>query len=167
MREFVLAVIIWSVILFSGCVSYHVFPREDRDPPLLETRQSAFVKNPQLEQELKILQASNLYTFTDSTSADVTVRLDTMDTYPDDVEGSVVLGMTITLGLAPVYFADRYIYSYSKRIRKTGKVERDTFLLKVAQRTWALNAFLNAESKESKLGEALRAKVVNEEVAED
>lgn len=160
MRQSVYVVFIGYVIFLAGCSSYHVFPREHRELPVPETKQKAFVENPELKQELEILQASEMYVLADSNSAEVTVRLDTMRVYLDDIHGGAVFGFLITLGLGPLYTADKYEYGFTERNIKTGEVEKHILELKVAQRTWLLNAFQDVESKESKLGEALRAKMI-------
>lgn len=148
------------VLLLVGCTSYHVFPREYRESPVPKTHKKAFVENPELKQELEILQDSEVYILADSNSAGVTVRLDTMKVYLDDINGGALIGFLLTLGLGPLYTADRYKYGFVERNTRTGEVEKYTFELKVAQRTWLLNVFQDAESKESKLGEALRAKMI-------
>jgi hypothetical protein len=131
--------------------------------PVPEAGTKAFLKNPELKQEREILQASKLYALTDSSTAEVTVNLKNVRPLISDVPPGGVMFIVLTLGLVPVNFPDRYVYKFTERNRETGEVTRYDMQLKVAQQTWLLNAFRDTQSKNAKLGEAMRAKIISEQ----
>ena len=139
------------VILFSSCYSYRIFPKEHRHLEKLENPIKAYIINPELEKEVSILGASEIFQITNDSSASTHIRL-----YP--LEQSWVCGQPLTasllsLGQVPVLLPDRYSFRFDEI--KGGKMYHRDIELTVAQRVWFWDMFVFRKDFEEKAGKVL------------
>ena len=146
-------------LLLSACNSYYVFPKEHRGLSAPESRPAAYMPNPELDRELKILEASSLFALVDSVRATRTITLDTMVYYEEGIPAPVPVFQLLTLGLWPIYIPDIYAFGFSEHVHDTDEVHQHTFGLKVAEQLWTINVFRDRPALPIKPGEALREEV--------
>ncbi len=153
-KVFLLIFVLLISHLFGSCYTYKVYPKEYSKLKNTAIQKTAFIINEtdSIKKELKILKASDLFVITnDSTKADVKIKL-----YP--IQKSWVCGQPmvismLTLGQLPIYFPDRYYYSFDE-------IEGDSVIkrrieLKIAQRVWFWDMFAFRKNFEKKAGKSL------------
>ncbi len=142
------------LILLSSCYSYRIFPKAIRDYTYSGPRQRAYVLNPELKKEYKILLSSNVFDIaTDSAKAAIKVRL-----YPMRMTascGQPITGSLITLGQVPVLLPDRYQYRFdiiSNEVSTPYSTE-----MQIATHVWFWDMFVFDKKFKKKAGQVLLA----------
>src|SRR5215510_1862965 len=106
------SLLIAIVFLLSSCYSYKIFPKEYREFEYAGQKQLAFVTNPELKRENKILQQSGIFDLTSDSSAKNCLRIKLRPLRKNFVCGEPILASAFTLGQVPVYFPDMYHYEF-------------------------------------------------------
>jgi hypothetical protein len=148
-----------TTILFSSCYSYKIFPKEDRRFTYTGERKKAFILNPQLSKEFKILKESGIYNFTNDSSADSVIKIRLSPLQARFVCGEPMIASLITLGQMPVLLPDRYQLTFTE-IQKADSTQR-RFELLIATRFWFWDMFAINKKFNQKAGQALRSKYYN------
>lgn len=140
-------------LFLCSCYSYVVFPERYRDLPDSTRQLSAFVINPQLEREFRVMRSSGIFRFVSDSSYPVKIHLHEMDA-STACGNSVSPFSELTLGLIPMYAPDRYYYSFDE-ISGTDTTHR-RFELKVARRVSLYEIFRTQKDLDLKLAQALK-----------
>ncbi|GAA6768081.1 hypothetical protein AAFH68_40330 [Flavobacterium sp. CGRL1] len=144
-----------SLLLLNSCYSYKIYPKEYRNARNTHVRETVYVVNDTLKKEFKILEKSNLFTFTkDSTQTNIKIKLYPIKQYPGC--GNPLIAQVITLGQLPVYLPNQYEYQFD-RIEK-GKTNPQKFNLGITQRYWFWDMFTFSKNFEKKAGQLLLVK---------
>lgn len=146
-------------ILFSSCYSYKIFPEEYRSFSYNGEKKKAFVLNPGLSKEFRILQKAGIFQLTtDSLDTSVTrIKLYSLEKH--FACGEPVLLSWFTLGQVPVFFPDRYDYTFDE-IQRTDTIQK-AFELRVAMRYWFWDIFRFHKKFQQKAGQTLLANYYN------
>jgi hypothetical protein len=139
----------------TSCYSYKVFPKEYRNFEYSGDKRVAFVTNPELKKENRILQQSGIFVLTSDslTQNCLQIKLHRLDR--NFVCGQPILASAFTLGQLPVYFPDRYYYQFD--VIDKGETTLKKFDLLVATRYWFWDLFLFDKNFPKKAGKALLA----------
>jgi hypothetical protein len=141
-----------ALILFSSCYSYKIFPKETRDYTYSGPRQKAYILNPQLKKEYKILRSSKVFDLTsDSAEATIIIKLRPIKSRPSC--GQPLTGSLVTLGQVPIYLPDRYQYSFEE-ISKDINTSH-SFEIQIATRVWFWDIFVFNKKFDQKAGQVL------------
>ncbi len=156
MRAICFSTLAVSLILCS-CYSYVVFPEKYRELSDSFPKTSAYVINPELEEELNVLKTSGIYSLVSDSSCLTRIRLRKLDR--SACGNSVSPLLELTLGLIPLYAPDRYYYSFDE-ISRTDTTQL-TFELKVARRVSFYEIFRSQKDLNSKLAQALKGEYLD------
>ncbi len=150
MRRTIISLV--PLILLSSCYSYRIFPKAIRNYTYSGPRQKAYVLNPELKKEYKILISSNVFDITrDSTGAVINLKL-----YPMRMTsscGQPITGSLITLGQVPVLLPDRYQYRFDI-ISNAVSTSYTTEML-IATHVWFWDMFVIHKKFNQKAGQVL------------
>lgn len=150
----ILAVIL-SGTLFSSCFSYRIFPREDSKFVYEGAKKKAYVQNPALKKEYKILKRASIFELTDDSLDQAAVKIRLHPLTKRFSCGEPLLGSLITLGQVPVYLPDRYQYAFDEW-QGSASTPRQ-FELHIATRYWFWDMFNFKKGFDKKAGQALLA----------
>lgn len=153
MRDRIITFLVGVFPFLTGCTSYVVFPKHIRGMTVPENPPEAYIINPELEREYKILEISGLFSISDNRSVEISITLEPMktDIWPC---GNPRLYSAMLLGIIPAYLPDKYYYNFIEERPDT--VIHHQFELKVAERFSLWDIFLINPGKDRRLGEALR-----------
>lgn len=147
-----LLIIFVSLILLSSCHTYKIFPKEIRNYSYSGPRKKAYILNPQLREEYKILRLSGAFDIaTDSSDAAINIKL-----YPLKRKlscGQPIMGSLVTLGQVPVLFPDRYQFQFETiagDITTTHSIE-----MHIATQIWFWDMFVFNKKFDQKAGQIL------------
>lgn len=123
-----------------SCYSYQVYPRTHRNFTFGGEKKTAYVVNPGLKKEYQILKEAGLFSLVTDSSA---VGITTIKLHPLERSftacGNPLVASAIVLGQLPVYFPDKYVYSFEE-IGKNRTTQKE-FTLQIAQRVWFWDMF--------------------------
>ena len=145
--------LIVTPVMLSSCYSYHLFPREYRDFEYNGEKKTAFVVNPELKKEYKILKASGIFILTSDSLDQNCLKIKLNPVRRNFVCGQPIIASAFTLGQFPVYFPDIYLYGFEE-LNNNGTISRD-FKLEVSQRVWFWDMFAFNKKFKQKAGKAL------------
>ena len=153
-KPFTVVLCLLSALLLTSCYSYKIYPKEYRNVKNITEKETVYVLNDTLKKELKILEKSDLFTFTkDSTKTNLKIKLYPIRQYP--ACGNPIIAQVLTLGQLPVNLPNQYEYQFD-RIEK-GKITPQKFNLGITQRYWFWDAFTFSKNFEKKAGKVLLA----------
>ncbi len=144
--------VILITFFLNACYSYKVFPKEYRNASFNETKRKAYVLNPELKKELKILERAAIFDIVEDSTHAVKIQL-----YPLEkswVCGQPLTASMLTLGQLPVYLPDRYRYSFDE-IQENTTITKQ-FELTIAKRVWFWDMLTFDKNFEKKSGKALQ-----------
>jgi hypothetical protein len=150
------------VFLLTSCYSYKIFPKEYRKFEYRGQKQLAFVINPELKKENRILKQSGIFEFTADTSKANCLKIKLRPLGKTIMCGEPILASALTLGQFPVYFPDKYYYQF--QIISQGDTTLKSFELRVSQRYWFWDMFLFGKNFSRKAGKALLANYYSQDV---
>ena len=148
-------VLILSVTFLSSCYSYKIFPKEYRHFTYDGEKKIAFIVNPELSKETRILKKSGIFKLTDDSSDVSAVKIKLQPFERSFVCGEPILGSLITLGQVPVLLPDRYQYRFTE-ISGTDTTQKQ-FELKISTRYWFWDLFAFNKKFKQKAGQTLLA----------
>lgn len=143
------------VVCITSCYSYKIFPIEDRSFVYTGKRQLAFILNPELKNEKKILEQSGIFEFTDDSLNEQCLKIKLHAIKRGFSCGQPIVASFITLGQMPVYFPDRYQYKFEEINKSDSSLKY--FELHTAQRFWFWDMFTFKKKFDEKAGKALLA----------
>jgi len=159
MRLAGLTIFIFIYIFFCSCYSYKIFPKQARDFYYTGEKKEAFILNPELSKEFKILKASGIYKIIDDSSNNSVIRIKLYPMKRNIACGEPALGSLITLGQVPVLLPDKYQYRFDE-ISNTVIVHKQQEL-EVATRYWFWDMFVFNKNFNKKAGQTLLAGYYN------
>ena len=139
--------------LLCSCYSYVVFPEKYRELPDSAPNSSAFVLNPELDQEYRIMKSSGIFTVSSDSTCPTRIYLHEL-AQSRACGNTLFPGVFLTLGLLPMYAPDRYYYSFDQ-ISGTDTTHLK-FELKVATRVSFWEIFQSQKDLDPKLAKALK-----------
>lgn len=144
------------LVLLSSCYSYKIYPIEIRNYTYSGDRKKAYVLNPQLKKEYKILQSSNIFEIV-SDSLDITaIKINLQPLKKRYACGQPITASLITLGQVPVLLPDCYKYSFEEI---AGTNSTSHFIeMHIATRVWFWDMFIFKKKFNQKAGQVLLAK---------
>jgi hypothetical protein len=145
---------LFAITCLASCYNYKVFPREYRHYTYTGEKKQAWVVNPELKEEYKILKRSGIFVLTtDSVSPTVLkIKLNPIQQkrYPC---GEPALGFLFTGGQLPALLPDRRIYSFTET-NGSNSTNRE-FELHLATQLWFWNMFIYPKHYYKKAGQCL------------
>ena len=147
--------LIFISISFCSCFSYKIFPKEARAFAYTGEKKEAFILNPQLSKEFKILKKSGIYNIVYDSSDNSVIKIKLYPMKKNVACGEPVLGSLITFGQVPVLFPDRYQYQFDE-VSKTDTVHRNQEL-QLATRVWFWDMFVFNKNFDKKAAQTLLA----------
>lgn len=158
MKKMAAIVIVFSVMV-SCFPAYKINPKSHRSFKLAASTQPtlAFVINKDtLNSEAKILEHTGLYNLSSDSTLTTKVKLYPLTT-KRQVCGNALIASTITLGLLPTRFPDKYVYTYDIiRLKDTIKQNLE---LDITQQLWLFNLFSNKKNFKRQAGKAIAAQL--------
>jgi hypothetical protein len=142
-------------VLLSSCYSYKIFPKEYRRFTYTGEKKQAFIVNPELSKEFKILKRAGIFNITTDTSDNAVVKIKLYAIQRNLVCGQPVTASLITLGQLPVLLPDKYQYTFEE-IRRTDTIQKQ-YELKIATRFWFWDMFALKKNFNQKAGQTLLA----------
>jgi hypothetical protein len=147
--------LIGLVLFLSSCYSYKIYPKEYRNFEYEGQKQLAYILNPELKRENKILVQSDIFELTSDPSKADCAKLRLLPMAQNIMCGEPILGSMLTLGQVPVYFPDQYNYQFE--VINQGDTTLKKFELSISQRYWFWDIFLFGKNFSKKAGQALLA----------
>jgi hypothetical protein len=154
MRRYWLVPAIVSIAL-SGCYSYRIFPKDSRDFAYDGPRARAYVTNPALKKEYRILVKSKIFDITGDSLEPSAIKIKLLPLERNFACGQPALLALFTLGQLPVLLPDRYKYTFQEIYPADSQYK--SFELHVATRYWFWDLFSFAKDFDGKAGQALSA----------
>ncbi|HEY2721263.1 MAG TPA: hypothetical protein VGI82_06045 [Chitinophagaceae bacterium] len=147
------------VTMFSSCYSYKIYPKEYRSFKYEGEKEKAFIINPELSKEYRILKRSGIFQITNDSLDDsvVKIRLYPFERFYGCAE-PVLLGL-FTLGQFPVLLPDTYWFTFEET-KRSNTVKR-RFQLGIATRYWFWDIFAFNKKFDQKAGQTLLASYYN------
>lgn len=143
-----------STLLLSSCYSYRVQPKEFRKLENTRLEQKAYIVNSDLEKEVEILKASELFKIVeDSLNADLNIKLYPIKKYRLGGDGTICSITMFTLMQLPCYNFSYYKFKFDE-INKNSVKEND-IELHIYKRIWFWDFFSFNKRFEKKAGKAL------------
>jgi hypothetical protein len=152
-----LAAVALLVPFVCGCATFHVYPEEDRNVSVPDERISAIVTNPELSREAAILAYSGIYDLDHTGTQPVRITLRPLEVRK---ASGKFFAFALFLGLLPATHADTYEMSFWVE-DASGNTRNRSYVLHVAERWWLFNFLSRSRNQEQRLGEALRAEILN------
>lgn len=146
----------FTLVLLSSCYNYKIFPKEIRNYSYSGPRPKAYVLNPQLKKEYKILKAANIFELVPDSAGSNTLKISLRPLKKRFTCGEPVLGSLITLGQVPVLFPDRYEFSFEEIAGNDSKVHNVE--MDIAEQLWFWNMFVFNKKFDKKAGQILLAR---------
>jgi hypothetical protein len=151
--------IILSATILSSCYSYKIFPKEYRNFTYTGAKKEAYIVNPELTKEFKILKMAGIFKISDDTLNRSVVRIRLHRLQKDFVCGQPVTASLFTLGQFPVLLPDRYRYGFDE-VDQSGTIQRQ-YELKIATRFWFWDMFAVRKNFNRKAGQTLLGEYYN------
>lgn len=139
------------LILSAACYSYRVSPKEYKNLERRGVQRRAYIINPELEKEVAILKASEIFQITSDSLADTHILL-----YPLEqswVCGQPLTASILTLGQVPILLPDSYRFRFAE-VKPDRTIHREIEIT-VAQRVWFWDMFVFNKNFEKKAGKVL------------
>jgi len=150
---------ILPVLLLSSCYSYRIFPAAYRNYAYTGIKKKAYVINPELSKELKILEKGRVFELTPDSLDKSALQIRLNPLKHNLACGQPVLVSLVTLGQLPVLLPDRYQYSFDE-INGRDTIQRK-YELKIASRYWFWDMFAFNKKFQQKAGQTLLAEYYN------
>lgn len=135
----------------TSCYSYRTFPEYHNHLTNDKHARKAFVINPNLQKEYKILTYSGIYELTNDSLNDLKIRLSPVK--KRFACGNPLIASLITLGQLPVLMPDYYGYEFQEIDKE--KTTLVKYQLTVARRVWFWDMFKFKKHFEEKAGKSL------------
>jgi hypothetical protein len=148
-------------LLLSSCYSFKIYPKEDRNFVYTGEKKEAFILNPELKKEYRVLAKSGIYNIVSDSNKTGVIKVRLYHIRQDFVCGEPILANWITLGQWPVYLPDRYQFKYDEI--QGSVVQHKQFDLRVATRYWFWDLFTFEKNFGKKAGQSLLAEYYREE----
>lgn len=142
------------LVSFSSCYTFKIFPKEARSYSYDGPRQKAYIINPELKKEYKILVKSKIYDLATDSMENGIVRVKLYPIKPHLVCGQPIVLSAFTLGQLPVILPDRYQYRFEE-IGPDNSSSAKSIELLVATRYWFWDMFSFSKDFDGKAGRLL------------
>jgi hypothetical protein len=146
----------FTLALLSSCYNYKIFPKEFRNYSYTGPRPKAYVLNPQLKKEYKILKSANIFELVSNNAGLTTLKISLRPLKKRFTCGEPVLGSLITLGQVPVLLLDRYEFSFEEIAGNDSTVH--DVEMDIAEQVWFWNMFVFNKKFDQKAGQILLAR---------
>jgi len=141
--------------LLCSCYSYKIYPKKARTFVYTGEKKKAFILNPELKKEFKILKRSGIYTIVDDNSDTSVIKIKLYPITRSFVCGEPILGSLITFGQVPVILPDRYQYQFDE-FSKCDTIHKQQEL-QIATRYWFWDMFVFNKNFDKKAAQTLLA----------
>lgn len=152
-RVLALAPLLLALAACSGHIHYR---GPDVAPPPAAKRPVAYITNPELKREMKILQESQLYRL--SANADAPDQITLQPLLHHGGCGNGLLGLFVTLGIVPVSIPDDYTVSYT--LHDSSGTRNLSYTLRLEYTVSVWETFRIFSDADEELGHALRAQAI-------
>ena len=149
-------------ILLSSCYTYKIFPEEYKNVTYSGARQVAYILNPELRKEYKILQSSKIFELTYDSSDKSAIKIKLLPIKKGSACGQPLTASLLTLGQVPIYLPDTYEYTFDE-LKETETIGH-RFEMRIATRIWFWDMFLLKKNFEQKAGQVLSVKYYSQSI---
>lgn len=152
--KYLVILLICSTVI-SSCYTYHIASKETKTFKKVETKQIAYITNPELKKEYQVLQAAQIFELTNDSLNPQVIRITLSSLQKKLTCGNPFAASIITLGQVPVYLPDHYIFCFTEQ--KDNQIIQHSFPLQIQTRYWFWDMFAFKKRFAQKVGQTLSA----------